>query len=35
MPTKELSGLDGTGVLAIWSDAVPEHEAEFNNWYTN
>ena len=35
MPTQELSGLDGTGVLAIWSDAVPEHAEEFNSWYTN
>jgi hypothetical protein len=35
MPTQQLSGLDGTGVLAIWSDAVPAHEEEFNNWYTN
>jgi hypothetical protein len=35
MPTEERSGLDGTGVLAIWSDAVPEHEDEFNDWYTS
>ena len=35
MPTQELSGLHGTGVLAIWSDAVLEHEEEFNDWYTN
>jgi hypothetical protein len=35
MPAQEPSGLDGAGVLAIWSDAVPEHEEEFNNWYTN
>jgi hypothetical protein len=35
MPAQQLSGLDGSGVLAIWSDAVPEHEEEFNNWYTN
>jgi hypothetical protein len=35
MPTQEPSGLHGTGVLAIWSDAVPEHEEEFNDWYTN
>jgi hypothetical protein len=35
MAATEFCGLDGTGVLAIWSDAVPEHEEEFNNWYTN
>jgi hypothetical protein len=35
MPTQQPSGLNGTGVLAIWSDAVPEHEAEFNDWYTS
>ena len=35
MPTQQPSGLDGTGVLAIWSDAVPEHEDEFNDWYTS
>jgi hypothetical protein len=34
MPTKEFRGLDGAGVLAIWSDAAPEHEEEFNDWYT-
>lgn len=28
-------GLAGTGVLAIWSDADPEHEDEFNHWYTS
>ena len=35
MPTQEPSGLAGAGVLAIWSDAVPEHEEEFNDWYTS
>jgi hypothetical protein len=35
MPTQQPSGLDGTGVLAIWSDAVPEHETEFNDWYSS
>lgn len=35
METKQFRGLDGTGILAIWSDAAPEHEEEFNNWYTN
>jgi hypothetical protein len=32
---RQFGGLDGTGVLAIWSDAVAEHEEEFNSWYTN
>jgi hypothetical protein len=35
MQAKEFGGLDGTGVLAIWSDAAAEHEEEFNSWYTN
>lgn len=35
MAATEFCGLDGTGVLAIWSDAAPEHEEEFNDWYTN
>jgi hypothetical protein len=35
MEAKQFCGLAGTGVLAIWSDAAPEHEEEFNNWYTN
>ncbi len=35
MEAKKAGGLDGTAVLAIWSDAAPEHEEEFNNWYTN
>lgn len=33
--TKALAGLLGSAVLAIWSDAQPEHEDEFNNWYTH
>jgi hypothetical protein len=32
---RQFGGLDGTGVLAIWSDAVAAHEDEFNSWYTN
>lgn len=35
MDATEFCGLAGTGVLAIWSDAAPEHDEEFNNWYTN
>jgi hypothetical protein len=35
MEANEFGGLDGTGVLAIWSDAAAEHEEEFNSWYTN
>lgn len=35
MEQKEFKGLEGTGILAIWSDAGAEHEEEFNNWYTN
>lgn len=35
MEAAQFGGLDGTGVLAIWSDAVAEHEDEFNSWYTN
>jgi hypothetical protein len=35
VPPTQSRGLDGTGVLAIWSDAAPEHEEEFNNWYTH
>jgi hypothetical protein len=29
------TGLLGRAVLAIWSDADPEHEDEFNRWYTH
>ncbi len=35
MAARQFGGLDGTGVLAIWSDAAAEHEEEFNSWYTN
>ncbi len=35
MEANQFGGLDGTGVLAIWSDAAAEHEEEFNSWYTN
>lgn len=35
MEARQFGGLDGTGVLAIWSDAAAAHEDEFNNWYTH
>lgn len=32
---KGFAGLTGGAVLVIWSDADPEHEEEFNDWYTH
>jgi hypothetical protein len=28
-------GLLGEAVLAVWCDIDPEHDAEFNDWYTH
>lgn len=30
-----MSPIRGTGVLAVWNDIADEHEAEYNDWYTN
>jgi hypothetical protein len=35
MTANQFGGLDGTAVLAIWSDAAAAHEDEFNSWYTS
>lgn len=35
MEANQFGGLEGTGVLAIWSDAAAAHEDEFNSWYTS
>ena len=30
-----MSAIRGAGVLAVWNDIDDEHEAEYNDWYTN
>ena len=34
-PANGFTGLLGSAVLAIWSDADPRYEDEFNRWYTH